>query len=92
MVLPWAAHCLLPRKSALVGRRDVIFLLQDELVPSTGAEPGISLESNRCAALMTKLLAKADLAAQRTFDSLPLVGLQFQSDVLAVVTQNFGKW
>jgi hypothetical protein len=28
-------------------------------------EPGISVERNRCAALMAKLLAKAALAAQR---------------------------
>jgi hypothetical protein len=55
-----------PRKSALVGRRDVIFLLRDESLPSTCAEPGISVENNRCAALMAKLLAKAALAVQRT--------------------------
>jgi hypothetical protein len=33
--------------------------------PSTGAEPGISVERNRCAALMAKRLAKAVLAARR---------------------------
>jgi hypothetical protein len=47
-------------------RDGVTSLLQDESLPSTGAEPGISVESNRCAALMAKLLAKAALAAQRT--------------------------
>jgi len=50
-----------PRKSSLAGRRDVIFLLQDESRPSTGAEPGISVESNRCSFLTAKPLAKAAL-------------------------------
>lgn len=63
--LSWGGNAFGPRKSALVGRRYVIFLLQEPL-PSACAEPGISVENNSGAVVMATQLATTGLAARRT--------------------------